>query len=264
MAVLSRPTPASVLFRTETGLKRSETDSSMNKLPLLALPGLLCDERLWQHQAADLLADHPVTSFALTQHDSMAALAAAALAKAPAGRFALAGLSMGGYLALEIMRQAPERVAALALLDTSARPDSPEQTELRRAAIAESAGDFDAVIRALLPRLVHPSRLDDASLVAPIAAMARAVGRAGYVRQQEAVIGRADSRPTLTQIRCPTLVLCGREDALTPLALSEEMAAGIAGARLVVIEQSGHMTPMERPGKVTAALRHWLSAGASA
>ena len=236
----------------------------MNKLPLLALPGLLCDERLWQHQAADLLPDHPVTSFALTQHDSMAALAAAALARAPAGRFALAGLSMGGYLALEIVRQAPERVAVLALLDTSARPDTPEQTELRRAAIAESAGDFDAVIRASLPRLVHPSRLDDASLVMPIAAMAGAVGRDGYVRQQQAIIGRADSRPTLAQIRCPTLVICGREDALTPLALSEEIAAGIAGARLVVIEESGHMTAMERPREVSAALRTWLAMGATA
>ncbi len=236
----------------------------MNKLPLLALPGLLCDERLWQHQAADLLPDHPVTSFALTQHDSMAALAAAALVRAPAGRFALAGLSMGGYLALEIVRQAPERVAALALLDTSARPDTPEQTALRRAAIAESAGDFDAVIRASLPRLVHPSRLDDVSLIVPIAAMARAVGRAGYVRQQEAIIGRADSRPTLARIRCPTLVICGREDALTPLALSEEIAAGIAGARLVVIEESGHMTTMERPREVTAALRAWLATGANA
>ena len=236
----------------------------MNPLPLLALPGLLCDERLWQHQAADLLADHPVTSFALTSHDSMAALAAAALAKAPAGRFALAGLSMGGYLALEIMRQAPGRVAALALLDTSARPDSPEQTAMRRAAIAQSSSDFDAVMRAFLPRLVHPARLDDASLVATIAAMAKAVGRDGYVRQQEAIIGRVDSRPTLARIRCPTLVICGREDALTPLELSEEIAAGIAGSRLVVIEECGHMTAMERPREVTAALRTWLAEGATA
>lgn len=233
---------------------------TMKRLALLALPGLLCDERLWQSQAAALAPDHPVTSFALVPHDSMAALAAAALARAPAGRFALAGLSMGGYLALEIMRQAPERVAALALLDTSARPDSAEQTAFRRAAIAQSAGDFDAVMRAFLPRLVHPSRLDDASLVAPIAAMARAIGRDGYVRQQEAIIGRTDSRPTLADIRCPTLVLCGRDDMLTPLELSEEIAAGIAGARLVVVENAGHMTTMERPAEVTAALRSWLDA----
>ncbi len=230
----------------------------MNKLPLLALPGLLCDERLWQGQVAALAPDHPVTSFALVPQDSMSALAAAALVKAPAGRFALAGLSMGGYLALEIMRQAPERVAALALLDTSARPDSAEQTAFRHAAIAESADDFDAVMRAFLPRLVHPSRLDDASLVATIGSMARTIGRAGYVRQQQAIIGRADSRPTLAQIRCPTLVVCGREDVLTPLELSQEIAAGIAGARLVVVENSGHMTTMERPAEVTAALRSWL------
>ena len=236
----------------------------MQTLPLLALPGLLCDERLWRQQSEALGRDRPLTSFPLTPEASMAELAVAALARAPAGRFALAGLSMGGYLAFEIVRRAPERVAALALLDTSARPDTPEAQDARRSAIAQSATDFDAVVDALLPRLVHPSRLADESVVATVRAMAARIGRADYVRQQEAIMGRADSRPTLAQIRCPTLVLCGREDALTPLALHEEMHAGIAAAELVVIERCGHLSTIERPDEVTAALRRWLAAAEGA
>jgi pimeloyl-ACP methyl ester carboxylesterase len=231
----------------------------MTQLPVLALPGLMCDERLWQHQAATLGVDHPLVSFALVPQTSMAELAAAALARAPAGRFALAGLSMGGYLAFEIMRCAPERVAALALLDTSARPDTPEATAMRRSAIAASAVDFDAGVAALMPRLVHASRLEDDAVVGTVWAMARSLGRNAYVAQQEAIIGRADSRPTLAQIRCPTLVLCGREDALTPLELHQEMHAGIAGSRLVILERCGHLSSLERPTEVNAALRQWLA-----
>ena len=232
-------------------------------LPLLALPGLLLDERLWQHQAAALAPRHPVTSFALTPEATIAGLAAAALARAPARRFALAGLSMGGYVALEIVRQAPERVAALALLDTSARPDSAEQTRARRNGIADSARDFEGVVRALFPRLLHPSRIGDPAFEEPLLAMARRLGREGYVRQQEAIIGRVDSRPTLARIACPTLVLCGREDVLLPLEVSEEMHAGIAGSKLVVVETCGHLSSMEQPEAVTAALGAWLASASA-
>jgi pimeloyl-ACP methyl ester carboxylesterase len=231
----------------------------MKALAILALPGLLDDERLWHHQAAALGADHPITSFALTPQASMAELAAMALARAPAGRFALAGLSMGGYLALEIMRTAPERVAALALLDTSARPDTPQASEMRRALIAQSAGDFDAAMAAFMPRILHPSRLGDEAIVALLQKMATDIGRDGFVRQQQAIMARADSRPTLATIRCPTLVLCGRDDLLTPLELHEEMAAGIAGSRLVVLDGCGHMSALEKPAEVTEALRNWLA-----
>jgi pimeloyl-ACP methyl ester carboxylesterase len=231
----------------------------MHGLPLLALPGLLLDERFWEAQAAALAPRHPLTSFALTPETTIADLAEAALARAPAGRFALAGLSMGGYVALEIVRRAPERVSALALLDTSARPDTAEQTQARRAAIAASASDFEGVVRALLPRLVHPSRVGDAALEAPLLAMARWIGRAGFVRQQEAIIGRIDSRPSLARIACPTLVLCGREDAILPLEVSEEMHAAIAGSRLVVVETCGHLSTLEQPDAVNAALREWLA-----
>ena len=232
----------------------------MTPLPLLALPGLLNDERLWQRQTAALGSQHPVMSFALTGHDTMQALASAVLARAPAERFALAGLSMGGYVALEIMRQAPERVAGLALLDTSARPDTPQQTEMRRGAIAQVDSGFDAVLAALLPRLVHPSHVDDAAIVATLAAMAASIGPQGFARQQHCIISRADSRPTLATIGCPTLVLCGRARPCSRRpALHEEMAAGIAGAKLVVLDACGHLSPLERPERVTAALADWLA-----
>lgn len=234
----------------------------MNTLPLLALPGLLCDERLWQRQTEALAPDHAVTSFALTPQATMGELAEMALDCAPAGRFALAGLSMGGYVALEIMRRAPERVAALALLDTSARPDTAEQTQLRRTAMDASGGNFDAVVTALLPRQLHPDHVGDPALRATLLSMAKAVGRDGYVRQQEAIIARADSRPTLQAIRCPTLVLCGRDDQLIPLPMSEEMHLGIAGSRLVVVERCGHMSAMEQAEAVTRAMREWLAAAA--
>ncbi len=239
----------------------------MTRLPILALPGLTNDERLWQHQRAALGDRHPFTSFALVPHTSMGELAEMALARAPAGCFALMGLSMGGYLAFELMRRAPERVAALALLDTSARPDTPEQTALRREAIAASSADYAGTLRGLLPRLIHPDHLDDAAITGTIADMAAGIGREGYVRQQQAIIGRADSRPTLATVRVPTLVLCGREDQLTPLALHAEMHAGISGSTLVVVERCGHLSALERPAAVNAALADWLAgaqlAGAS-
>ena len=157
--------------------------STTAALPILALPGLTNDQRLWQHQAAALGGAHPFTSFALVPHATMGELAEMALARAPAGRFALLGLSMGGYCAFEILRRAPERVAALALLDTSARPDTAEQTALREQAIESSAADYGAVMDAFLPRLVHPTRVADAALMPTLRAMALDLGRDAYVRQ---------------------------------------------------------------------------------
>ena len=234
----------------------------MSTLPLLLLPGLTCDERLWQHQVAAFGADRPITSFALLPEDSMAALAQKALARMPPGRFALAGLSMGGYLAFEIMRQAPERVAGLALLDTSARDDTEEARTNRRSMMADaSAGEsgYAAAVAQLLPKLLHPDHLDDAALVMLLADMAAGVGAEGFVRQQTAIMGRADSRPLLQHIACPTLVLCGRQDQLTPLALHEEMQSAIAGARLVVVDQCGHVSTLEQADQVNQALGEWLA-----
>lgn len=227
---------------------------------LVLLPGLLCDAALWRPQIGALGEEAEILVADLTAHDSMAAMARSVLAMAPPS-FALAGLSMGGYVSFEIMRQAPERVTRLALLDTAAIPDTPEQTEQRRAFIAMAeTGDFKGVTSRLLPRFIHPSRLADEALAQTIFEMARHVGRTAFIRQQRAIIARPDSRPGLSRITCPTLVLCGRQDELTPLDRAREIATDIPDARLVVIEECGHLATLERPDEVTAALRTWLFA----
>ncbi|KAA0685778.1 alpha/beta fold hydrolase [Azospirillum brasilense] len=229
-----------------------------DRIPLILLPGMPLDAALWEHQTNHLAEVAEPTVGDLTGHDSVAALAAAVLAQAPA-RFALTGLSMGGYVAFEIMRQAPERVAKLALLDTSARPDTPEQTATRQDAVRLVAqGRLRQVVAAGMPRLVHPDRAADITLVESVQAQAQRVGADGYARQQTAIMNRPDSRPGLGAIACPTLVLCGRQDAITPPALHEEMAEGIPGARLALIEDCGHLSAMEQPQAVTALLRQWL------
>ena len=233
----------------------------MTRLPVLALTGLLNDERLWQSQALAFADDHPFTVVPSISHDSVAGLAAVALARAPTDRFALAGFSLGGYVALEVMRQAPERVAALALIDTGSKPDTPQAIEWRKSAIAAArnpSGPGD-VFASFLPRVVHPAHINDARLVELLRSMGEAVGIEGFIRQQTAAMNRPDSRPTLRSINCPAVVICGREDQVTPLELSEEMVAGIADARLVVVEDCGHMSPLEQPTEVTNALRRWLS-----
>jgi pimeloyl-ACP methyl ester carboxylesterase len=229
------------------------------RVPCLLLPGLLDDARLWHHQVASLSAlIRPVVAD-LTGADSMAALAESALDQAPAGRFVLAGLSMGGYVAMEIMRRAPERVAALALLDTTARPDTPEATASRRKLMALAETDFPAVTRTLMAQLVHPERRGDRALVQVITSMADDIGKEAFVRQQHAIIGRVDSRPALAGIECPVLVLCGREDAITPVEAHEEMAEVIPDAGLVVVERCGHMSTLERPEQVSGAMKKWLN-----
>jgi len=226
---------------------------------LLFLPCLLCDAALWQPQIRRFGARLDCRVADLTGADSMAGLARAALAGAPE-RFALAGLSMGGYVALEIMRQAPQRVLRLALLDTSARPDTPEQLKRRRGLLALARrGRFQGVTPRLLPLLVHPDRLEEPELTGIIMAMAERIGRDAFLRQQTAIMGRPDSRPGLGRISCPTLVVCGRQDALTPLDRAEELSASILGARLRVIEHCGHLSSLEQPDAVNDALAEWLA-----
>lgn len=227
---------------------------------LVLLPGLLNDHRLWAHQRVALADLAAITVPDLTRDDSIAALADRVLSEAPP-RFALAGLSMGGYVAMEIMRRAPERVERLALVDTTARPDTPEQTQRRRDALAVAqAGGFDKIMPTMLPVLVHPDNLGRDEVAGVAKDMARAVGREAFARQQNAIMNRPDSRPGLPAIACPTLVLVGREDGATPVDRAEEMAGLIPGARLVVIEQCGHLSALEQPEAVSAALRAWLGA----
>ncbi|MCW2713962.1 MAG: alpha/beta fold hydrolase [Frankiales bacterium] len=226
---------------------------------LLLIPGLICDEDLYREQAAALGDEVDVVISDVSQGRSMAELARAALEVAPE-RFALAGLSMGGYVAWEVLRQAPERVTALALMDTSARPEVDEQTSRRQALIElTQAGRFADVLDLLWPSEVSPGRRSDAALRARADAMFLRAGPEVFVRHQLAIIARVDSRPDLANVDVPALVLCGRDDAITPLDGSEEMAAGIPGAELVVLDDCGHLSTWERPDEVTDALRAWLA-----
>jgi pimeloyl-ACP methyl ester carboxylesterase len=231
------------------------------KSPLVLLPGLLCDAAMWEPQLDGLadIADFFVAD--LTAHETIGDMARSVLRDAPWEKFALAGLSMGGYVAQEVVRQAPQRVTRLALLDTRSRPEQAEETERRHQFIklAQTERGFTPVTTRLLPLLLHPSRVKEAALVDVIREMADRTGIEAYVRQQTAIIGRPDYRPELPKIQCPTLVLCGREDKLTPPADSEFIAQAIPGAKLVVIEECGHMSTMERPKEVNKALRNWLT-----
>lgn len=222
---------------------------------LVLLPGLICDERQWRDVIGGLAVRSSVAD--LTQDDSIEAMAARALAAAPA-RFALAGLSMGGYVAFEIMRQAPERVTHLALLDTSARADDAARRETRRKGIEMArSGRFIGVSRRLLGSLVAPQHLGT-PVAAAVQAMSERVGQAAYMRQQVAIMGRVDSRAMLAGIKVPTLVGVGEADKMTPPELAQEIAAGIEGAALVVFPDSAHLPTMENPAAVVAAMQGWL------
>lgn len=225
---------------------------------LLLVPGLMCDATLWTHQIRHLGEVARCQVADTTRGDSMSALASAILAAAPE-RFALAGLSMGGLIAHEIMAQAPQRVTRLALIGTNARCDTPEQTARRRGLIGMAQeGRYDEIMTLLMPALVHPARLHDGTLVDAVKAMARTIGPEAFQRQTEAIIQRPPRLEVLGSYQLPTLVLVGREDAITPLELHEEMAARIPDSELAIIEDCGHLSTMEQPQAVTALLRRWL------
>ncbi|SMF24136.1 Pimeloyl-ACP methyl ester carboxylesterase [Tistlia consotensis] len=230
------------------------------KTSLALLPGLLLDRTFWRHQEAALadLAEIRVADF--STQDSIEAMARSVLEMMP-GRFALCGLSMGGYVALAVAHLAPERVERLCLMDTKAAPDSPENTARRRGLLELAAkGQFKGVTPKLLPLLIHEARLGDTDLTGDLMAQAERIGRDGFARQQTAIMTRPDARPWLAGIRCPTLVMVGRQDALTPMENATELAAGIPDSRLVVIDDCGHLPPLERPEETNRQLRRWLGA----
>jgi len=228
-------------------------------LPVVLVPGLNCSARLYAEQVSALWRFGPVQIADHTRDDSMHAIAARILTQAPP-RFALAGLSMGGYIALTMVRQAPTRVSKLALLDTSARPETPEQSERRKPQIALAQGGRFAEVPALqFPVFVHRNRQHDEALKGRVRIMAEETGAEAFLRQQKAIMTRPDMRPLLASIACPTLVLVGDGDELTPPQLSEEIAAGIAGSRLVVVADCGHLSTMERPDAVNSALVEWMA-----
>lgn len=229
-----------------------------NAQPLLLLPGLLNDFRLWEPVSAALSGQAEVTIGDVTRDDSIAAMAARVLAEAPPV-FALGGFSLGGYVALEIMRRAPERVSRLALVSTQARPDTPEIARRRRLLMKQARiGAFRGVSNRLLPSLLHETRLADSELTGLLQSMALAVGVEGFVRQETAIIERIDSRPYLEAIAVPVLIAGGREDQVTTLEAAEEMAALIPGSWHLVLERCGHVAPLEQPEMIAAAMQAWL------
>lgn len=229
----------------------------MSKMPILFLPGLLCDDYLWKHQSTQLsdVADSRIAD--LTLDDSVSAMAARALAGAPE-RFALVSLSMGGYVAFEILRQVPERVTHLALFDTSAGPDSPDRIARRKAGIESlKIGRFAGVTTRLLPQLVHATHV-----MGPVGdavrSMAARVGQSAYERQQKAILGRPNSLPLLESIRIPTLVAVGDEDMLTPIQDSLDLYRGIEKSTFHVFKFCRHLPVLEQPDETTKLLRGLL------
>lgn len=227
------------------------------RLPLLLLPGLLCDQRLWRDPARDLDDIAAITIPDLTLDDSLRAMAKRVLDAAPE-RFALAALSMGGYVAFEILRQQPERVTRIALVDTSAALDSPQRVTQRLAGIQSlKHGRFFGVTARMLPQLVHPKHVHG-PIGEEVQAMAKRVGGDAFLRQQNAILDRPDSRPLLASINIPTLVAVGDSDILTPPRDAEEMHRQISGSTYHVFAECGHLPPMEVPDQMSQLLRRWL------
>lgn len=225
---------------------------------LILVPGLGCDRRLWAHQAIMMGDDARLIIADQTRHDSIKGMAVALLADAP-DRFAIAGLSMGGYVALEVFRQARDRVAGIALLDTNAHADKPERLALRQQQIDDAAqGRLAAVVDAMMPLLVAPAYLDVPAVAGVYRAMALDGGADVFIRQQQAIIGRADSMDLLGAINVPSLVLCGEHDALSSAAKHRDMAACMPGAALCVVPRAGHLATLEAPVPVTQAMQDWL------
>jgi pimeloyl-ACP methyl ester carboxylesterase len=224
---------------------------------LYLLPGLLCDEYVWRHQIAGLPGEIRVADF--RGFDSLTAMAQSVLEQAP-DRFAVAGHSMGGRAALEIMRLAPSRVSKLALLDTGVHPVKEGEAEKRQVLVnlAMRKG-MTALAKQWLPPMVHPGRIGDAALMGPLVAMVERMTPEIYLGQIRALLSRRDAAPVLATIKCPTLVATGRQDGWSPVEQHEAMARAIPGAKLAVWEECGHMSTVEQPEAVTASLAEWLS-----
>jgi pimeloyl-ACP methyl ester carboxylesterase len=232
----------------------------MAAAPFLLIPGLNANARVYRDVTEALWAFGPVTIANHLEGEGIEGIVARILADAPP-QFALAGFSFGGYLAFEILRQARERVTRLALIDSSARADTPESTATRRQRIAQAkAGKFGLVVQQSFGGSVHANHQNDARLLAIHTEMSQANGPEAYIRHQEAIIGRPDSRPELASIKAPTMIIVGEGDTITPPEVAEEMHRGIGGSRLVVIPDAGHLALLEQPAAVVAALRDWAAA----
>ena len=233
----------------------------MTRKPALALAcAHMTDERLYAHQLAALESAYDCSVFVFREHDSMAGMAEQVLSAMPQ-RFTWIGLSLGGYVAFEAIRRALPRLERLVLIDTTAVADHPQRREGRHQDIATvRQGGIEALIPELPSRWLLPAHVGNAALGELMADMARSVGAVGQFNQQTAMLGRPDSHADLVQVRVPTLVMCGRQDPVTPLVDHEAMAACVPGAELQVIDSCGHLSTIEQPEAVTSALTRWLRA----
>src|SRR3954469_521744 len=253
----------SVMGKLSTGLSRAQWRADDSRAlfpqmtPLILLPGLACNETVWRPQLAALARWNPAVTDVHTRADSIQAMAQLLL-REHEGPLVLCGASMGGMIAMEAARQAPDRIAALALLGTDARPDSPEMIALREAAIALFAqGRAREVIEPNIALAFHP---DHASALAQeYLETVLAAGDAQLIAQNRAVIGRRDQRPQLARLRCPVLVMCGEDDLLTPPERSREIAALMPQSKLLLVPRCGHMLTLERPEVVNRSLSDWLA-----
>ncbi|UWQ18961.1 alpha/beta fold hydrolase [Jannaschia sp. M317] len=226
--------------------------------PLLLLPGMMCDARLFAPQILTL-SDRAVMVAPITDFDTTEALAAEVLRVAPP-RFALAGLSMGGIVAMEMLAQAPDRIAGLCLMDTNPKAEHPAVAAGRQPQIDKVLGGG---LRGVMRDEMKPNYLADGpnrgAILDTCMAMAETLGAEVFVRQSRALAGRTDRQDTLRGAVVPTLVLCGAEDSLCPLHRHELMRDLVPGSDLVVVDGAGHLPTLEQPDAVTDALRAWLA-----
>lgn len=226
---------------------------------IVLIPGLNGNASLFSHQSAVLGREWPVLIPDVTRYRSIGAMTESVLKHAPE-RFALVGFSMGGYIALDLMKRAAERVDRLILMDTSARPDTPDRSAQRRSQVELAEREGIARMAELAwPKVVHPARVEDQSLKSTYLRMSEAAGIDNLRQQIEAIVGRADSRPLLGSIKCPTLVMTGEQDLSTPVEVSKELAASIEGAALEILPNCGHLAPLEMPETVTRHLHMFLA-----
>ncbi|MDV7143247.1 alpha/beta hydrolase [Tropicimonas sp. TH_r6] len=228
-----------------------------NSLPVVMVPGLLCDQRVFEAQVAALSGLAPTQVTDISRYDTIDAMAEAILAEAPE-TFALCGFSMGGYVCQEILRRAPERVDRLALISTNARADSDHARAFRKALLSDAShGHFADAVDNLLQHLLPKARQEDPDLTGVFHAMARKIGPAGFEREQHAIMTRVDHRRDLAEIPCRTLVLYGHDDPLMPPGTQLELATGIPVSMLVTLPDCGHLATLEKPREVSEQLRRW-------
>jgi len=235
--------------------------------PLLLLPGLMNDARVWQSVVREIEHERTCVVFPTHQEEGVENIAAAAIRTMPPGPFCVAGFSLGGYVALEVFRQATDRIKGLALLSTGSRSESESGKAFRQGMIdaaRSGSNNFASAAQSFLPRVLHPNHLGEAAITSVLTDMARSVGSDGFIRQQLTAIHRPDSLSTLEQVHVPALVLCGAEDQIAPATLSKEMAQTIQDVELVILPDCGHMVTLEQSGGTVVAMRHWLQCSDSA